>query len=99
MHMHGPSAAALTCASQTAVTLCTYRLQLRIRTVFDAALAHGHTSLVLGAFNCGAFGNPPADVAAAFARVARSAEFRGSFALLVFAIVSAAPACDLHVLL
>ena len=61
--------------------------EVRIRTVLDAALAHGHTSLVLGAFGCGAFGNPPADVAAAFARVARSAEFRGSFSLLAFAIV------------
>jgi uncharacterized protein (TIGR02452 family) len=60
---------------------------VRIRTVLDAALAHGHTCLVLGAFGCGAFGNPPEDVAAAFARVARSPEFRGSFALLAFAIV------------
>ena len=60
---------------------------VRIRTVLDAALAHGHTSVVLGAFGCGAFGNPPADVAAAFARVARSDEFRGSFSLLAFAIV------------
>ena len=74
-------------------------IQVRIRTVLDAALAHGHTALVLGAFGptltlsltltltltlsltypnqvlgafgCGAFGNPPADVAAAFARVVR----------------------------
>ena len=55
--------------------------------MLDAALAHGHTCLVLGAFGCGAFGNPPEDVAAAFARVARSPEFRGSFSLLAFAIV------------
>ena len=62
-------------------------VELRLRTVLDASLAKGHAALVLGAFGCGAFGNPPADVAAAFARVLRSAEFRGRLRLVVFAIV------------
>ena len=92
-------------------------IQVRIRTVLDAALAHGHTALVLGAFGptlslsltltlsliltltnpnpnqvlgafgCGAFGNPPADVARLFAEVLASDEFRGALELVVFAIV------------
>ena len=38
----------------------------KIDAVFSAALAHGHDSLVLSAFGCGAFGNPPAAIASLF---------------------------------
>ena len=62
-------------------------VELRCRTVVDAAVANGHDALILGAFGCGAFGNPPADVAAVFARVLGRAEFRGKLQLIVFAIV------------
>ena len=62
-------------------------VELRLRTVLDASLAKGHAALVLGAFGCGAFGNPPADVARLFAEVLASDEFRGALELVVFAIV------------
>ena len=48
---------------------------------------HRHSTLVLGAFGCGAFGNPPQDVARCFASALASDEFRGEFARVVFAIV------------
>ena len=45
--------------------------------------------LVLGAFGCGAFGNPPQLVAAKFAEALSSPEFRGAFGTVVFAILGA----------
>ena len=60
---------------------------LRIRAVLAAAVAEQHPAVVLGAFGCGAFGNPPADVARLFAEVLGSDEFRGALELVVFAIV------------
>ena len=59
---------------------------VRVRAVLHAARMEGCSALVLGAFGCGAFGNPPQDVAAVFARCLASAEFRGAFATVVFAI-------------
>lgn len=60
---------------------------VRIRAVLHAAAAEGHNAVVLGAFGCGAFANPPTDVAAAFAEALLSTEFRGCFRAVVFAIV------------
>ena len=59
----------------------------RVRAVLHAAREEKVETLVLGAFGCGAFGNPPADVARLFAEVLASDEFRGALALVVFAIV------------
>jgi len=60
---------------------------LRIRTVLQAAQQAGHANVVLGAFGCGAFGNPAGPVAAIFREQLAAAEFRGSFARVVFAII------------
>ena len=60
---------------------------LRIRTVLHAAKISAHTNLILGAFGCGAFGNPPDTVAALFKKQIVSPEFRGRFARIVFAII------------
>ena len=60
---------------------------LRIRAVLAAAVASGRANLVLGAFGCGAFGNPAAPVAAIFREVLASSEFRGAFARVCFAII------------
>lgn len=59
----------------------------RIRAVLHAAQVSGRQNLVLGAWGCGAFGNPPEAVAALFRDQLSSPEFRGSFATVVFAII------------
>lgn len=46
----------------------------KIRTIFRIGLLHGHDSLVLGAFGCGAFHNPPAEVARLFHEVMEEEE-------------------------
>lgn len=57
----------------------------RIDRVLSIAAAHGHDSLVLGAWGCGAFGNDPATIAALF-RDAIAGPHAGAFAAIVFAI-------------
>ena len=59
---------------------------LRIRAALHAAARSGHSRLVLGAFGCGKFGNPPELVAVVFRQQLSSAEFRGCFDKVVFAI-------------
>ncbi|GIQ82205.1 hypothetical protein KIPB_003299 [Kipferlia bialata] len=49
---------------------------LRIRSVLNAARESGHPNIVLGAFGCGAFGNPAGPVAALFKQQLTSPEFR-----------------------
>ncbi|PKL14600.1 MAG: TIGR02452 family protein [Spirochaetae bacterium HGW-Spirochaetae-8] len=58
----------------------------KIRTIFRIAVAHGHRNLVLGAFGCGAFCNPPAHMAQLFHEVLREDEFHSCFDQVVFAI-------------
>ena len=41
----------------------------KIRTVFRLGLTYGNDALVLGAFGCGAFKNPPAEIANVFHEV------------------------------
>ena len=60
---------------------------LRIRSVLNAAVVSGHSNLVLGAFGCGAFGNPTQPVAHIFRRTLESDEFRGAFQTILFAII------------
>lgn len=59
----------------------------KIRTIFRIGLKHGHDCLVLGALGCGAYGNPPADVAKLFHEVIEENEFRDKYKMLVFAII------------
>ncbi|KAJ7216609.1 hypothetical protein GGX14DRAFT_605480 [Mycena pura] len=68
----------------------------KIKCVLRAAVAQGCRRLVLGAFGCGAFGNPPMEVAQLFRRVLlgrdgsgvgnRGGEFVGCFDEVTFAI-------------
>ena len=44
-------------------------LTARIRRIFEIAIANGNEVLILGAFGCGAFGNPPELVARVFNKV------------------------------
>jgi uncharacterized protein (TIGR02452 family) len=60
----------------------------KIRAVFRAALVHGHDSLVLGAFGCGAFRNPPREMAALFHQVMEEPEFKDRLRLITFSIIN-----------
>lgn len=62
-------------------------VSLRVRGVLHAAKVSGFAKLVLGAWGCGAFGNPPDLVAQLFRVQLASAEFRGAFSEVVFAII------------
>ena len=65
-------------------------LQRRIHRVLAIARAYGHSSLVLGAWGCGAFENDPYRTAADF-RDALENDFSGAFADVVFAITDWSP--------
>ena len=60
----------------------------KIRTIYRIGLMHGHDSLVLGAFGCGAFHNPPREMAQLFKEVLEEDEFKDRFRLITFAIFS-----------
>lgn len=63
------------------------RVTCTVRTVLQAAISTGHANIILGAFGCGAFGNPARHVAAIFREQIESVEFRGYFANIIFAII------------
>ena len=62
-------------------------MRSRIRAVLFAAHLAGCRHLVLGAWGCGVFRNPPATVARLFADVLGSPEWRSQFDTVVFAIL------------
>ena len=59
----------------------------KIRTIFRLALRHHHDAMVLGAFGCGAFRNPPEEMAMIFKSVLNEDEFRDRFRLVSFPII------------
>ena len=59
----------------------------KIRTILRIAYMNGHHHLVLSAFGCGAFENPPHHMAELFKGVLQEDEFRNRFAEIVFAIL------------
>lgn len=61
-------------------------LRQRIRKILTVAQVHGHDSLVLGAWGCGAFGNDGSQVSALFKWVLAE-DFKGAFKEVTFAIV------------
>lgn len=62
----------------------------RILKVLSVGLAHGHDSLVLGAWGCGAFGNDSRLIAQLFHK-ALIQNFRGAFKYVVFAVMDRSP--------
>ena len=68
----------------------------KIRTIFRIALKHGHDSIVLGAWGCGAFKNPPAHIAKLFHQILEECEFKDKFAKVVFAIMENHHAGETH---
>ena len=59
----------------------------KIRTVFRIGLKYDHDALVLGAFGCGAFRNPPAEIAQLFHEVMEEPEFKDKYRLITFSII------------
>lgn len=59
----------------------------KIRTILRIGKAHNHDSLVLGAFGCGAFRNPPRHIASLFHIILSENEFYNQFQRIVFAII------------
>lgn len=59
----------------------------KIRQIFRIAILNHHSKLVLGAFGCGAFKNPPKHVALLFEEVLNEPEFKNSFEEICFAIL------------
>lgn len=63
-------------------------MQEKIRLMLRMAIRHKHTQLVLGAFGCGAFGNPCEEVAEMFLKVLTETEFQGGWwEEVVFAVL------------
>jgi len=58
----------------------------RILKVLAAGIVHGHDSIVLGAWGCGAFGNDGAEIAELF-RQALQENFQGAYGRVIFAIL------------
>jgi len=54
--------------------------------ILDQACVHGHTTLVLGAWGCGAFGNPVAWIARTFQKCLSMERYQGCFDHVIFAI-------------
>lgn len=65
-------------------------LARRIHRALAVAASHGHDTLVLGAWGCGAFGNDPERTAWDF-REALEGAFRGCFREIAFAVVDWSP--------
>ncbi len=59
----------------------------KIRTILRIGLKHGHDAIVLGAFGCGAFQNPPKHMAELFKEVMEEDELRDKYRKIVFAIL------------
>lgn len=65
-------------------------MRRRVARVLAVAAAHGHDTLVLGAWGCGVFGNDPSLVAGLF-HAALDVDFRGAFDRVTFAVVDGSP--------
>ncbi|MBS3904512.1 MAG: TIGR02452 family protein [Simkania sp.] len=59
----------------------------KIYTMLAAAYAHGNRAVILSAFGCGAFNNPPAHMAEIFRNVI-DAYFRNAFDLIIFSVIN-----------
>jgi len=57
----------------------------KMTAILNIALDNGHDSVVLGAFGCGAYGNPPNHIALLFKEVIMG-DFKGCFSHILFAI-------------
>lgn len=63
-----------------------FPIRKKMRTIFRIAIENGQDVLVLGAWGCGAFANPPRHIAELFQETLQEEEFSGCFKKIVFAI-------------
>eukprot|EP01127_Copromyxa_protea_P016648 TRINITY_DN4983_c0_g1_i3.p1 TRINITY_DN4983_c0_g1~~TRINITY_DN4983_c0_g1_i3.p1 ORF type:complete len:153 (-),score=21.06 TRINITY_DN4983_c0_g1_i3:77-535(-) len=61
------------------------KIKLKIKAILDIAQDNGHDIVILSAFGCGAYGNPPAHTARLFREVI-STHFLGVFEQIMFSI-------------
>ena len=66
----------------------------RFQNILEVALEHGAQALVLGAFGCGAFNNPPQVVAEAAQAVLLQPRYRHAFDEVVFAVKRSGWFCE-----
>lgn len=59
----------------------------KIRAMLNLAIYWENDSIILGAFGCGAFGNPPNEIAKLFKEVLEEPEYCDKFEKIVFAII------------
>ena len=59
----------------------------KIKSIFEIAKDQNHDSIVLSAFGCGAFGNPPNDIALLFKEAIEKYEYLFDFKYIAFAII------------
>ena len=59
----------------------------KIRTMLRIGLIHGHDAIVLGAWGCGAFRNPPEHMAEIFDEVLHEPEFDNKYRKVRFAVI------------
>lgn len=62
-------------------------IRCKMRTIMRLGLKNGNDALVLGALGCGAFRNPPEQVAVLFKEVFNEAEFKDKYRRIIFAIL------------
>jgi uncharacterized protein (TIGR02452 family) len=62
------------------------RTRRKIDTLLNVALANGHTRIILSALGCGAFHNPPHQIATLFKEALQSSQFKNKFEIVMFAI-------------
>lgn len=58
----------------------------KIKTILNIAVINGHTTLILSAFGCGVFRNPPNDIALLFKKCLMEPTYSHFFKKIVFAI-------------
>lgn len=68
----------------------------KIRIMLRIAISKQHDSLILSAFGCGAFKNPPNHMAVLFQEVFEETEFKNKIKLIVFAIIDDHNASKAH---
>lgn len=60
----------------------------KIKQMLNIALINGHDSIVLSAFGCGAYKNPPTEVAKIFKEILSLNEYKNAFKIVEFAIIN-----------